>query len=390
MNPKLVLALHAVRSACLAGEKVYSVHDYVVQWRAQRGIQCQHRDAPHKKVFSPKAYAHNLAFRVKKLFGSSIKNVRISGVCTPCMSLSDLFAVRQLLEGIKQQRTRPGCPHGKKSTYYCRRCGGNGICEHARRRETCVHCDPAGYATKRIRHAIYMGIRKRHQQKDQRTLRYLGVHKFDEVIENLERKMDLYNSSNPTVRMTMYNTHIDHIKPVRQFTVESAATGHVDARMHHYTNLQPLLSKTTYTRATSGTRPVSRCGVSKSSRTPRSLKFSTLSKFDANPKKKRGKKRRVRHVSKKYQVFEGARHNSRPRHDLVHSRSHVTGSRERRLGRSWQKYFAESARCGGASSYKLVSKEFHARATRPFLICDGLYRLTRSIVPLGRCELVSF
>lgn len=241
MNPKLALVLHAVRSACLAGEKVYSVHDYVVQWRAQRGIQCQHKDAPHKKVFSPKAYAHNLVFRVKKLFGSSIRNVRIGGVCTPCMSMPDLFAVRQLLEGIQQQRTRPGCPHGKKSTYYCRRCGGNGICEHARRRETCMHCDPAGYATKRIRHAIYMGIRKRHQHKDQRTLRYLGVQKFSEVIEHLERKMDRYNSSNPTVRMTMHNTHIDHIKPVRQFTVESAATGHVDARMHHYTNLQPLL-----------------------------------------------------------------------------------------------------------------------------------------------------
>lgn len=243
MNPKLVLALNGVRSACLAGENVYSVHDYVVQWRAQRGIHCRRRDATQegvaRKAFSPKAYAHNLMHRVKKLFGDSIKNVRMGGGSTPCMTMQDLFAVRQLL--LRCLQPRPGCPHGKKSRHYCRRCGGNGICEHARRRETCAQCDPAGYATKRIRHAIYMGVRKRHQQKDQRTLRYLGVHTFGEVIEHLECKMDVYNSSNPTVRMTMDNTHIDHIKPVRQFTVEAEATGELDARMHHYTNLQPLL-----------------------------------------------------------------------------------------------------------------------------------------------------
>lgn len=239
MHPKLVLGLHGVRSAILEGERVFSVHDYVVQWRAQRGIRCQHKDQPRKKVFTPKAYAHSFVHRVKRLFGGSTRLVRMGGVPTPCMALPDLCVVRDLLKGIPRDKPR-GCPHGKKSTYYCRRCDGKGICEHRRRRETCAHCEPAGYATKRIRHAIYMGIRKRHHRKDQRTLQYLGVKKFSEVIAHLQRKMDAYNASDPPTRMTFENTHIDHVKPVRQFATDFAATGVMDPRMHHYTNLQPL------------------------------------------------------------------------------------------------------------------------------------------------------
>lgn len=241
MHPKLVLTLQGVRNTCVDDEKVYSVHDYVVQWRALRGITCQRRDAPRKKVFTPKAYAHTWVHRIKRRLGVDVKTVLMGGVPTPCVSMQGLYTLRELLRSIKKQDKRGTCPHGKKSTYYCKRCAGNGICEHMCRREVCAKCNPTGYATNRIRHAIYMGIRKGKRRKDKRTLCYLGVRDFDDVVLHLQRKMDAYNATDPPTRMTFANTHIDHVKPLRQFIVESEATGELDSRMHHYTNLQPLL-----------------------------------------------------------------------------------------------------------------------------------------------------
>ena len=32
------------------------------------------------------------------------------------------------------------CPHGRSSSYYCKPCGGKGICEHGKRKDSCRAC----------------------------------------------------------------------------------------------------------------------------------------------------------------------------------------------------------------------------------------------------------
>ena len=127
-----------------------------------------------------------------------------------------------------------------KSPHYrikrtCRRNGpcGNLICYHGIHRSVCKTCDPVGYKISRIRSCVYSGLKRVGTVKNKKTLRYLGVESFDYFIQNMQGKMDLYNTKNPHgVQMTFENIHIDHIKPAKAFGDE----------INHYTNLQPLLS----------------------------------------------------------------------------------------------------------------------------------------------------
>lgn len=72
------------------------------------------------------------------------------------------------------------------------------------------------------------------------SLEFLGCSR-DDFRARMQAKMDHYNahlSNDEAERMTWINAHFDHIKPI-----SSVPFGHMDPRVMHYTNIQPLLAQ---------------------------------------------------------------------------------------------------------------------------------------------------
>ena len=158
------------------------------------------------------------------------------------------------------------CVHGKYKQY-CRECGGSAFCQHNRQKKDCKDCRGSNYCIHEIRRAdckkcmgrnicchnkykgqckdcdftSYMVHLQRTQlkrilhltdlEKTKPSIQYLGC----EAIyfkEYIEKKM--------TEGMTWDNIHLDHIKPVSVFNLES-----IDELLDccHYSNFQPLLAE---------------------------------------------------------------------------------------------------------------------------------------------------
>ncbi len=229
MNPKLVLRLAGQPRLRVDGEQYYSVSKYVL------------KHAVH--TTDPQKLSANILTRLRAQSVHVVRRMHVprSGIgprTTPCTTLEGMLAVRRLVHASVERSRK--CTHGyKKGKYYCPQCRGNGRCAHGQRREWCPECDPVGYITKRTRHAIYMGLRQGGKRKQKRTLSYLGVESFSDVVAHLQRKMDTYNATHPPVEMTWRNIVLDHIKPKAEFVRQ----GGVDDDLHHYTNMQPLLAE---------------------------------------------------------------------------------------------------------------------------------------------------
>lgn len=228
MNPKLVLRLAGLPRLRANGERCYSVRQYVLRHA-------------HHKVDAQKL-SENITARARAA-GAPLLPVHVPRTgrgsrVTPCTTLAGMLEVRKFLR-VSEEYARK-CSHGyKKGKYYCPQCRGGGRCGHGTRRDWCAECDPVGFITKRLRSAIYSGLQKGGRVKQQRTLTYLGVQSFDEVTAHIQRKMDAYNATDPPVPMTLHNIAIDHIKPKAEFMRQ----GGPDDELHHYTNLQPLLTE---------------------------------------------------------------------------------------------------------------------------------------------------
>jgi hypothetical protein len=77
------------------------------------------------------------------------------------------------------------------------------------------------------------------------SLEFLGCSQ-DEFRAKMQQKMDCYNATltdDAEERLTWINAHFDHIKPIA-----SVPFGHMDSRVMHYTNIQPLLARQNLTK----------------------------------------------------------------------------------------------------------------------------------------------
>lgn len=120
------------------------------------------------------------------------------------------------------------CQHKKQRTR-CVECGGGSICHHNKRKDACTNRLPTLkylilLQRSRINQAIRSGFTKS-------VIEYLGcdVEYFKQFIE---KKM--------TDSMTWDNIHIDHIKPISKFNLD---TFDEFLSCCHYTNFQPLLAQ---------------------------------------------------------------------------------------------------------------------------------------------------
>jgi hypothetical protein len=103
----------------------------------------------------------------------------------------------------------------------------------------CPACQPTQYMKRRVVKAVTGSVKRMGLQKKMPILTYLGADSWIEVLESLEAKRESWNLAHPDKLMTLTNTAIDHIRPVRAFTRDGV--GACTFLCNHYTNLQPLL-----------------------------------------------------------------------------------------------------------------------------------------------------
>lgn len=103
----------------------------------------------------------------------------------------------------------------------------------------CPVCQPHEYMQRRVVKAVSSALKRMGMQKTQPILTYLGADSWQQVLQLLNAKRDLWNLQNPSTPMTLTNIALDHIRPVHAFSKDGKG-----AQMflcNHYTNLQPLL-----------------------------------------------------------------------------------------------------------------------------------------------------
>jgi hypothetical protein len=122
------------------------------------------------------------------------------------------------------------CEH-KREKYKCKDCGGSQICEHQRLKNQCKQCSPLHALIGLQRRSLQRVLKRSDLSKTKTTIEYLGC-SAEHFMEYLKLKM--------TPDMTIYNIHIDHIKPVSRFNLDDHDE-FLDCC--HYTNFQPLLAK---------------------------------------------------------------------------------------------------------------------------------------------------
>lgn len=224
-----------IRRALHNGQDVFSVYDFITTTR-----QKQYRE--YARI------TFNLLNKHRPLYlhdvDASVVMLRFPGRWqrdTPCLNRAGLHALHKALDAL---RIWGRCPHGRRGQSRCIECHGSGICEHLRCRRECPVCDPVSHTTSRIRTSVYHAIKRGRAVKNQRTLQYLGISSFGEMIEHLRQKMDTYNAQTSGVKMTFTNTELDHIKPLAEFNRQGVSNDGPELlvrELHHYTNIQPLL-----------------------------------------------------------------------------------------------------------------------------------------------------
>jgi hypothetical protein len=103
----------------------------------------------------------------------------------------------------------------------------------------CPVCQPHEYMQRRVVKAVSSALKRMGMQKTQPILTYLGADSWQQVLQLLNAKRNLWNLQNPSTPMTLTNIALDHIRPVHAFSKQGKG-----AQMflcNHYTNLQPLL-----------------------------------------------------------------------------------------------------------------------------------------------------
>jgi len=129
------------------------------------------------------------------------------------------------------------CQHNRQKSR-CKECEGSSICEHFKVRSRCKECDLPLYLVNLQRQQIRRCFNSSTLVKEQKSIEYLGC-SIDFFIQYFQNKMDIANVDKEE-KMTFDNIHIDHIKPVSMFDLN---TKEEFLKCCHYTNLQPLLAK---------------------------------------------------------------------------------------------------------------------------------------------------
>ena len=108
------------------------------------------------------------------------------------------------------------------------------ICpEHGRHLHTCRVCRPHQALVASLRKSVRGALLRGGASKTQRTLSYLGVRSWHEVVAIIQKKIAAYKRTH-RVKIQGMDFHLDHIKPVAAFRGKNMRA------CCHITNLQPL------------------------------------------------------------------------------------------------------------------------------------------------------
>jgi len=131
------------------------------------------------------------------------------------------------------------CIH-KRYKNICKECNGTSICIHNREKNKCKDCNLQLYLIKIQRDHIRRCFQYSTLNKKNKSIEYLGC-SIEYFVKYFQDKIDLFNiDKKDQDKMTIYNIHIDHIKPISKFYLDEEDEF---LKCCNYKNLQPLLIK---------------------------------------------------------------------------------------------------------------------------------------------------
>ena len=131
------------------------------------------------------------------------------------------------------------CIH-KRYKNICKECNGTSICIHNREKNKCKDCNLQLYLIKIQRNHIRRCFQYSTLNKKNKSIEYLGC-SIEYFVKYFQDKIDLFNiDKKDQDKMTIYNIHIDHIKPISKFYLDEEDEF---LKCCNYKNLQPLLIK---------------------------------------------------------------------------------------------------------------------------------------------------
>jgi len=131
------------------------------------------------------------------------------------------------------------CIH-KRRKEFCKECNGSQVCIHNRHKFNCKDCNLQLYLIKIQRDHIRRCFQYSTLNKKNKSIEYLGC-SIEYFVKYFQDKIDLFNiDKKDQDKMTIYNIHIDHIKPISKFYLDEEDEF---LKCCNYKNLQPLLIK---------------------------------------------------------------------------------------------------------------------------------------------------
>ena len=103
----------------------------------------------------------------------------------------------------------------------------------------CPACHGDDYLRNRVKKAVSGSLKRLGLRRTKSYLCYLGTNSWFPVLDHLKSKRQHWNAQQPGAHMTLTNSAIDHIRPVREF--QKHGVGAKTLLCNHYTNLQLLL-----------------------------------------------------------------------------------------------------------------------------------------------------
>ena len=98
--------------------------------------------------------------------------------------------------------------------------------------------DGDDYLRNRVKKAVSGSLKRLGLRRTKSYLCYLGTNSWFPVLDHLKSKRQHWNAQQPGAHMTLTNSAIDHIRPVREF--QKHGVGAKTLLCNHYTNLQLL------------------------------------------------------------------------------------------------------------------------------------------------------
>jgi len=102
----------------------------------------------------------------------------------------------------------------------------------------CPACHGDDYLRNRVKKAVSGSLKRLGLRRTKSYLCYLGTNSWFPVLDHLKSKRQHWNAQQPGAHMTLTNSAIDHIRPVREF--QKHGVGAKTLLCNHYTNLQLL------------------------------------------------------------------------------------------------------------------------------------------------------